>query len=139
MARVKVVATDEKAMKDLFHSRGWQQTLDRIGFAVVGHAIPHVGVDTGALVNSLGHAVEDGEDDTALVAVLGSGTRDGVDPIYYAAPHMAGRKDPDGAQAPANRRSRPKRPHPTKKAPTLPFSKAMDELGINYEVEEFKS
>lgn len=139
MARVRVIATDEKAMRDLFHSTGWRKTLDTIGFAVVGHAIPHVGVDTGALVNSLGHAIDDSDDKQTLVAVMGSGTRDGVDPIYYAAPHLAGRKDPDGKQAPANRRSRPKRPHPTKKAPTLPFSKAMDELGIDYEVEEFKS
>lgn len=138
MGRV-VVKYDKAVERELFHSTGWRAHLDRIGFTITGHAIPHVGVDTGALINSLGHAVEDSEDRSHLVAVLGSGTADGTDPIYYAAPHLAGRADPNGKKAPEQRVSRPKRPHPTKKAPTLPYSKAMRELGITYEVEEFES
>jgi hypothetical protein len=105
--------------------------LDRLGFTIVGHAIPHVGVDTGALVNSLGHRIE--ENDGVLQAVLGSGAGAGVQPIWYASQHMAGVTDPN-VQPPADTRPRPKRDHPTKKPPTRPFKKALDELGIDYKV-----
>lgn len=108
-----------------------RQHLDKIAFSIVGHAIPHVGVDTGALVNSLGHRIE--TSGGVLQAIIGSGATAGVQPIWYAAPHMAGKTDPT-VPAPRQTRSRPKRDHPTKKAPTLPFKKAMDELNIKYRV-----
>jgi hypothetical protein len=134
------VEWDDQAQRELFTSVGWRRTLDRICFTIVGHAIPHVGVDTGALVNSLGHAVEEarGEGGVFLEGIMGSGTADGVEPIVYAAPHMAGRRDPDGRRAPKGRR-RKSRPHTTKSAPTKPFSKALTALGITYKIERFES
>jgi hypothetical protein len=106
--------------------------LDRLGFTIVGHAVPHVGVDTGALVNSLSHRVE--EKDGVLQAVLGSGAGAGVQPIWYASEHMAGVKDPRATVPKTKRPSRKAPGSPTKKAPTRPFKKALDELGIDYKV-----
>lgn len=122
---------NKDAENAIFSGPAIRQVLDRAAFTIVGHAIPHVGVDTGALVNSLGHRIE--TVDGVAEAIIGSGTGAGVQPIWYAAPHMAGRTDPN-VPAPRDVRPRPKREHPTKKAPTLPFKKAMDELGIDYTV-----
>lgn len=115
----------------LFSGPAIRQVLDRAAFTIVGHAIPHVGVDTGALVNSLGHRIE--TVGGVAEAIIGSGTAAGVQPIWYAAPHMAGRTDPN-VPAPRNVRPRPRRDHPTKQAPTTPFKKAMEELDIDYTV-----
>jgi len=120
----------KNAEKALLTGTQMRRKLDELGFTIVGHAVPHVGVDTGALVNSLGHRIE--EKDGTLQAVLGSGAGAGVQPIWYASAHMAGVADPT-VKAP-QQRPRPSRPHPTKKAPTLPFKKALDELGIKYTV-----
>jgi hypothetical protein len=129
MAKPKVTYFKD-AEKALVTGQAMRKQLDGIAFSIVGHAVPHVGVDTGALVNSLGHRIE--EKDGMLQAVLGSGAAAGVQPIWYASAHMAGVADPT-VKAPAQR-PRPKRDHPTKKAPTRPFKKAMDELGIKYTV-----
>jgi len=105
--------------------------LDRAAFTIVGHAIPHVGVDTGALINSLGHRID--VNNGVAEAILGSGAAAGVQPIFYAAAHLAGRSDPN-APRPTDMRPRPRRDHPTKQAPTKPFVKAMDELGVDYKI-----
>lgn len=128
MAKVTYHKDAEKVIATGAPMREW---LDRGAFTIVGHAIPHVGVDTGALVNSLGHRLE--EKDGVLQAVLGSGAAAGVQPIWYASEHMAGVKDPT-VKEPANLRPRPQRDHPTKPAPTRPFKKALDELGVKYTV-----
>lgn len=108
-----------------------RNALDRAAFTIIGHAIPHVGVDTGALVNSLGHRID--QNGGMLEAVLGSGTASGVQPIWYAAAHMAGQSDPN-VPKPRDVRPRPTRDHPTKPSPTTPFVKALDELNIDYKV-----
>lgn len=130
MGKVKVIYHKD-AEKALLTGPELHQQLDRLGFTIVGHAVPHVGVDTGALVNSLSHRVE--EKDGVLQAVLGSGAAAGVQPIWYASAHMAGVKDPT-VQTPQQRPRRSRIGHPTKKAPTRPFKKALDELGIDYKV-----
>lgn len=130
MGKVKVIYHKD-AERALLTGPEMHRQLDRLGFTIVGHAIPHVGVDTGALVNSLGHRIE--EEGGVLQAVLGSGAASGVQPIWYASAHMAGVADPT-ARAPQQRPSRKRREHPTKKAPTRPFKKALDELGIDYQV-----
>jgi hypothetical protein len=130
MARPRVTYHKD-AEKAIVSGHEMRQHLDRLGFTIVGNAVPHVGVDTGALVNSLGHRID--QTGNGLELVMGSGAADGVQSIYYAAPHMAGVTDPS-ARAPRNAPSRPKRPHPTKKAPTRPFKKALDQMGIKYRV-----
>lgn len=130
MAKPKVTYYKD-AEKALVTGPAMRKQLDGLAFTIVGHAVPHVGVDTGALVNSLGHRIE--EKDGMLQAVLGSGAAAGVAPIWYASAHMAGVADPT-VKAPAQRPSRKRREHPTKKAPTRPFKKALDELGIKYQV-----
>lgn len=133
MSEIKVKVTYFKdAEKVLASSQEMRQHLDKLGFRVVGHAVPHVGVDTGALSASLGHRVEINDEGVAQ-AVMGSGAGAGVQPIYYASQHMAGKPDPTVSR-PTQMKSRKKRDHPTKKAPTKPFKKAMDELGIKYTV-----
>jgi hypothetical protein len=131
MARPRITYHKD-AEKALVESQEMRSHLDRLAFAIVGNAVPHVGVDTGALINSLGHRIEK-SGDGSLVAILVSGAADGVQPIYYAAPHMAGVTDPT-VKAPRNAPSRPKRDHPTTKAPTRPFKKALDQMGIKYRV-----
>lgn len=115
----------------LFSGPAIRKVLNRAAFSIVAHAIPHVGVDTGALVNSLGHRIK--TVDGVAQAIIGSGTSVGVQAIWYAAPHMAGKTDPN-VPVPRNMRPRPKRDHPTKQAPTTPFKKALEELGIDYTV-----
>jgi hypothetical protein len=122
---------DAIAEKQLLTSAEFRRFLDRIGFMIVGHAVPHSGVDTGALVQSMGHRVEVTDDGCELV--LGSGAATGVEEIWYAAPHWA--KQKPTKPRPANAKSRKRRPHPTKAAPTKPWSKALRALGIDYTVE----
>ena len=130
MSKVQVIYHKD-AERALLTGPELHAQLDRLGFTIVGHAVPHVGVDTGALVNSLSHRVE--EKDGVLQAVLGSGAGAGVQPIWYASAHMAGKTDPT-VQAPQQRPRRSRIAHSTKKAPTRPFKKALDELGIDYKV-----
>jgi hypothetical protein len=125
------VTYHKDAEKVLMTGPAMRKRLDELGFTIVGHAVPHVGVDTGALVNSLGHRVE--EKDGMFQAVLGSGAGSGVQPIWYASAHMAGVADPT-VKAPQQKPRRKRIDHPTKKAPTRPFKKALDELGIKYTV-----
>lgn len=130
MARVEF---HDDELTRLATSREMRRTLDELAFIVTAHAVPHSGVDTGRLVNSMDHRVEvvDGHAE----AVLGSNASTGGDPVEYAAPHWADRADP----AMAGRKSPELRgraiPHPTKPAPTLPYSKALTELGIAFTVE----
>lgn len=121
----------EDAEKALFSSRPWRQFLDRIGFAITGHAIPYSGVDTGALVGSMSHDVE--VEDGRFIVTMGSGARDGVPEVWYAAPHWA-KKQPT-IPAPSWTVRRKRVPHPTKPAPTRPWAKALRALGIDYQVE----
>lgn len=125
------VEYDKIAEKQLLTSPEFRRFLNRLGFTIVGHAVPHSGVDTGSLVQSMGHRVEDTADGPELV--LGSGAATGVQEIWYAAPHWAKKKPL--IPRPANAKSRKKRPHPTKPAPTRPWTKAMKALGISYTVE----
>jgi hypothetical protein len=122
---------DQIAERQLLGSPEFRRFLDRLGFTIVGHAVPHSGVDTGALMQSMGHRIEDTPDGPELV--LGSGAVTGVQEIWYAAPHWAKKKPL--IPRPANARSRKKRPHPTKPAPTRPWTKAMKALGVPYTVE----
>jgi hypothetical protein len=122
---------DKLAERDLLTSSEFRRFLDRLGFTIVGHAVPHSGVDTGALTQSMGHRVEMTDDGCELV--LGSGAATGVEEIWYAAPHWA--KQKPTVPRPAHAKSRKRRPHPTKPAPTKPWSKAMNALGISYTVE----
>jgi hypothetical protein len=122
---------DVIAEREMMKSPAWRQFLDRLGFTIVGHAVPHSGVDTGALMQSMGHRIEDGENGSELV--LGSGAATGVQEIWYAAPHWA--KQKPTMPRPANAKSRKKRPHPTKPAPTKPWTKAMRALGIPFTVQ----
>lgn len=122
---------DVIAEREMMKSPAWRQFLDRLGFTIVGHAVPHSGVDTGALMQSMGHRIEDGENGSELV--LGSGAATGVQEIWYAAPHWA--KQKPTMPKPANAKSRKKRPHPTKPAPTKPWTKAMRALGIPFTVQ----
>ncbi len=122
---------DELAEREMMRSAAWRQFLDRLGFTIVGHAVPHSGVDTGALVQSMGHRIEDGVNGSELV--LGSGAATGVQEVWYAAPHWAKQK-PQVAR-PVNAKSRKRRPHPTKPAPTKPWTKALRALGVPFTVE----
>lgn len=122
---------DELAERELMRSAAWRQYLDRLGFTIVGHAVPHSGVDTGALMQSMGHRIEDGVNGSELV--LGSGSATGVQEIWYAAPHWAKRKPL--VPRPANAKSRKRRPHPTRPAPTKPWTKALRALGVPFTVE----
>lgn len=128
------VTWHEDGERALATSKGMRQKLDAISFTITAHAIPHSGVDTGRLINSLNHRVE--EDSGELVAVLGSNAADpGTEAVEYASFHFANRRDPGAPALTKKRLTRRRIPHPTKKAPTLPYSKAMRELGINYNVE----
>ena len=122
---------DSMMEKQMLSSNDWRQHLERIGFTITGAAVPHSGVDTGALMQSMGHRVESGVD--GLELVLGSGAATGVQEIWYAAPHWAKRKPL--MSRPAGAKSRKRRPHPTKAAPTLPWTKALGSLSIPFTVE----
>ena len=122
---------DSMMEKQMLSSNDWRQHLERIGFTITGAAVPHSGVDTGALMQSMGHRVESGVD--GLELVLGSGAATGVQEIWYAAPHWAKRKPL--MSRPAGAKSRKRRPHPTKPAPTLPWTKALGSLSIPFTVE----
>jgi len=132
MPKIEVtVSYDNEAEKEMLRSASFRQFFDRLGFTIVGHAVPHSGVDTGALMQSMGHRIEITDDGCELV--LGSGAATGVEEIWYAAAHWA--KQKPTKPRPANAKSRKRRPHPTKPAPTKPWSKAMNALGIDYTVE----
>jgi hypothetical protein len=120
-------------LRALLTSGGMRQTLDGLCFTITAHAVPHSGVDTGRLINSMGHKIV--ELDGELVAKLGSGATDGVQPVAYWAQHWAGRDAPNQASLPATDESGPRRPHTTRPAPTKPYTKALSELGINAHVE----
>lgn len=122
---------DSMMEKQMLSSNDWRQHLERIGFTITGAAVPHSGVDTGALMQSMGHRVESGVE--GLELVLGSGAATGVQEIWYAAPHWAKRKPL--MSRPAGAKSRKRRPHPTKPAPTLPWTKALGSLSIPFTVE----
>lgn len=108
-----------------------RQYLDAVAFTITAHAIPHSGVDTGRLVNSMSHGLHT-EGDT-LVVRLGSGEGDGVQPVWYAPVNWAGdRAAPKPATAEIPRkRPRNHQPRPT---PTKPYVRALRELGITFQV-----
>lgn len=125
------ITYDDLVEKQILHGAAWRQQLERLGFMIVGAAVPHSGVDTGALIQSMGHRVEDGG--SGLELVLGSGAATGVQEIWYAAPHWA--KQKPTTPKPGGAKSRKRRPHPTKPAPTLPWTKALTSLRIPFTVE----
>lgn len=117
--------------RDFAHSQQLRRLLDAASFTITAHAVPHVGVDTGRLINSMGHKVT--SDGTSLVARLGSGVQDGVAPVWYWTWHWAKQPPPGGA--PSTKETRGRRiPHPTRPAPTRPYSKALRELGITFTI-----
>jgi hypothetical protein len=126
------VEWSEEAERELLTSPELRRALDALAFTITAHAVPHSGVDTGRLINSMGHRID--REDGRLVAYLGSGAQDGVQPVYYAAPHWAGRPDPNGRRA-TRPEKRKRIPHATRQAPTKPYTKAMQELGVEYTVE----
>lgn len=121
--------------KALMTSRQWRQTLDSAAFVITAHAVPYSGVDTGRLTQSMGHSVEQDLPAGHLVARLGSGLGDGAMPVSYWSFHWADRPAPGQESMPVETAHLPHRPHPTKPAPTQPYSHAMRELGIQYQVE----
>lgn len=130
--RAAKVEWDDDAVEEMLTSPEMRRELERLAFTITAHAVPHVGVDTGRLINSMGHRVE--IEDGRAVAYLGSGAQDGVEPVYYAIPHWSGRPDPEGRRA-GRPEKRKRIPHPTRPAPTTPYKKAFQELGITYTVE----
>lgn len=125
------VTYHDEGEHQLATSLGMKEVLDALAFTITAHAVPHSGVDTGRLIASMGHKTE--KDGDSLVARLGSGVADGVEPVWYSSYHWADREPPGGP--PTDRREiRRHIPHPTKPAPTRPYAKAMQELGIVYTV-----
>ena len=131
MSGVKVT-WHEEGERDLARSRDLRQALDRMAFRITAHAIPHSGVDTGRLINSMSHTVK--LDGGVLTAFLGSGLGDGVEPVWYWSWHWAKQAPPTPAPKTDEIRGR-RIPHPTKPAPTRPYTKALRELGIPFTVE----
>jgi hypothetical protein len=126
---MSAVEWHEDGERELLNSRGLRQKLDAVAFTITAHAVPHSGVDTGRLINSMGHTVK--TDNGQLVAYLGSGLQDGTQPVFYWSYHWAGRAAPNQESLPKSTDSLPKREHPTRPGPTRPYSKALRELGIN--------
>jgi hypothetical protein len=112
-----------------------RKVLDAAAFTITAHAVPHSGVDTGRLINSMGHEVE--AVDGVLEAHLGSGLGDGVMPVHYWAYHWAGvpAPDQDRLPKPGPGESLPSRQNAPKASPTRPYSKALNELGVTYTVD----
>ena len=125
------ITYDSMLEKQMLSSSDFRNHIEKIGFTVVGAAVPHSGVDTGALMQSMGHRVESGVD--GLELVLGSGAATGVQEIWYAAPHLS--KQKSLISKPSNAKSRKRRPHPTKPGPTLPWTKALGSLMIPFTIE----
>jgi hypothetical protein len=131
MPDVTIEYDEGEAERELLTGTQWRRFLDSLGFTIVGQAVPFSGVDTGALVQSMGHRVEPGKNG-GLELVLGSGASTGTREIWYAAAHWAGQRN----QLPPERRvSRRRRAHPTRPGPTKPWSRALNALGITYTVE----
>lgn len=130
MADVRI-EYDSSVERAMFRSPVWQRHLKALGFTIVSHAVTETGVDTGALRASMSFRVENEPSYTALI--LGSGADPQGSEVWYAAPHWA--KQPPTLDPPVIRKSRKQRPHPTKKAPAKPWSKALAKLGIKYKVE----
>ena len=118
--------------RDLLTSREFRRELDRMAFRITAHAIPHSGVDTGRLINSISHSVK--IDNGTLVARLGSGQGDGTEAVWYWSWHWAKQAPPVPAPRTAEVRGR-KIPHPPRPAPTKPYTKALRELGIPFTIE----
>ena len=51
------ITYDSMLEKQMLSSSDFRNHLEKIGFTVVGAAVPHSGVDTGALMQSMGHRV----------------------------------------------------------------------------------
>lgn len=118
------LTVDHKGIGELFNSAQWGRALDKVGFAIDAAAIPHSGVDTGRLIGSMGHAVVKG--DEALELELGSGVGDAVESVEYAFRNWADAKPGTTGRAGY--------PGDTWVG-TKPYSKAFDELGIEWEIE----
>jgi hypothetical protein len=126
------VTVNQKGVDQFAQSPGVRQLLDALAFTITAHAVPHSGVDTGRLVGSMSHRVV--PVDGVLEAQLGSGAADDVNPVYYWAYNWAGEPAPNQEQLPKpgpgeRLPSRQTQPRPT---PTRPYTKALDELGIDY-------
>ena len=119
--------------RELFTSPLWRQLCDGLGQGLTALAIPESGVDTADLVNSMGYVLEEG-DDGVLEVVCGSNPETGQ-PVPYAGAHWVGGKEGAALDvAPSGeKRSRKRRPHPTKPSPTRPWSKAAKALGLEVE------
>jgi hypothetical protein len=125
------VTWNDRGARELLHSAEMRRVLDGAAFTITAHAVPFSGVDTGRLINSMGHTTK--SDGTSFVATLGSGAQDGVNAVWYASYHWADRPDPSARPDQAEVRGR-KIDHPTRKAPTRPYTQALRQLGIRFTV-----
>lgn len=123
---------DEAELRRTFKGGEFRRVAETAGLTILGHAIPHSGVDYGDLVNSMGYAVVAG-DDGVLEVILGSNPETGA-AVPYAAANWAGPEFHNEFDEPmiGPRRPRKKRPHEIKDVPTTPWGKALRELGIQY-------
>lgn len=130
MSKVKTVFNDA-ALQEMKDTAEVRKLLNKIGFTITAHAVPHTGVDTGRLVASMSHGVAS-EGGTAVL-YCGSNAHDpDLGPVDYADVHWTGKKVEarrPSVRLTALRGKRPKRP--SKKTPTRPYTKALAELGIN--------
>lgn len=135
MANVKV-RINRTEMAQLLSSSEMRRELESRAFVITATAVPYSGVDTGRLITSMSHRVEPA--DGRLVAVLGSGAGDNVDSVSYASWHWADRPDPAARPERDEIRGRSV-PHPTKPAPTRPYTHALEDLGVEYTVKGFEA
>lgn len=128
-----IVELDESELRKLFGDREWRTVAETAALTILGHAIPHSGVDFAELVGSMNHDLVEGEGGV-IEAVLGSNADTGA-PTPHAAANWGGPETHKeyGENPPGKRRSRKKRPHEIKDVPTTPWTKALRELGIEFE------
>lgn len=129
------VEIDEQEMRKLFGDADWRRIAETAALGILGHAIPHSGVDYGELVGSMNHDLVEGEGGV-IEAVLGSNADTGT-PTAHAAANWGGPETHKeyGEKPDGDRRPRKKRPHEIKDVPTTPWTKALRELGIEFETE----
>jgi hypothetical protein len=128
------VTVKDEAVVELVSGREMRRLLNAFGFQLTGTAVPYSGVDTGRLVNSMGHRVELRGD--RLVTVCGSGAADHAEAVWHGWYHWGAVPPPpgEGANIYGDQIREPRRDHPTKPGPTRPWSSALRELGWSYTV-----
>lgn len=105
------ITVDERTLSDIAGSDDVVEALNLLGMAVVARGVLHIGNDTGNLRGSFRHEVVEQLDGDATLYV-------GADPEYTIHHFAPGR--PDGPRANWDG--------------TRPITKALDELGIDYDL-----